>query len=169
MARNRNDYELASDFKPLPGEACFPPAVEKEVVGGMHIAPEFVTRHQGSFIMVEWPSGLPRHETERTVRFPHGLMRFGESLEKCAARLVLDQLGLTVERIKLLHMDSYVDDRNHWHLEPIVLAEVSGVPRLHSAASTIHYFSDDELPSHSVWSSRENFRRKVLANLPVSK
>jgi 8-oxo-dGTP pyrophosphatase MutT (NUDIX family) len=165
MTHNEDAYELASDFKPLPGEACFPPTIEMEVVGGAHIAPEIVTRHEGRFLMVEWPQGLPRHETERTTRFPHGLMRFGESLEDCAQRLVADQLGMEVSKIQLLHLDSYLDERNHWHIEPIVLAEVSGEPKLNAAAGGLQYFDGDDLPEHSVWSSRENFRRKVLDNI----
>src|SRR6185437_8226631 len=104
---NENN-KIASEFQVLPGEANFPPAVTQELVGGVHIAPECITRAGTKFVMIEWPDGLPRHETGRTVRFPHGLMRFGETMEECAARLVTDQLGMRVDEVRVLHIDSYV-------------------------------------------------------------
>ena len=148
----KNWFKKASDFQPLEGEANFPPPIQTEVVGGMHIAPEIVTRRGDEFLMIEWPEGLPRHDTGRTVRFPHGLMQFGESVNECASRLVNDQLGVVVERTQVIDLDSYVDDADHWHIEPLILADISGDPAPHTQAGrviTIH--SVDQLPDDALW------------------
>jgi hypothetical protein len=143
--------ELASDFQPLEGEANFGPPITQEVVGGVHIAPECITIRNEQFVMVEWPNGLPRHETTRTVRFAHGLMRFGESMEECARRLVADQMGFEVTSISVAEIDSYLDDMNHWHIEPLLIVKVSGEPALPSQAGRMIEFSGRELPDGAVW------------------
>jgi hypothetical protein len=152
------DYQAASDFQPLPGEANFPPPILKEVVGGMHIAPECITLHKGQFIMAIWPNGLPRHEVTRTVRFPHGLMRFGETILEAATRLVGDQLGLNVEGVRALEIDSYVDEMKHWHIEPLLLVTTSGEPKVAAEASGVVTFQGTDLPEGSVW-GRDSFQR----------
>ena len=158
-----NRYKLASDFKPLPGEANFPPPIQEEVVGGVHIAPECITRAGDRFIMIEWPNGLPRHETNRTVRFPHGLMRFGEAMEQCAQRLVKEQLGMKVKSVRVLYIDSYLDKMNHWHIEPGLLVEVGGDPKLPKEAGGVIYFRGYKLPKGSVWTIKEF--KEVVDNL----
>jgi len=153
-------HELASDFKPLPGEATFPPTIEQEVVGGTHIAPECVLKKGQTFFMTVWPTGLPRHETTRTVRFPHGLIRFGETIEICAQRLVHAQIGLKVEEVRVLKIDSYLDDKNHWHIEPILLVEASGDPTPPDEAGGYVTFQGTALPQGAVW-GQESFARLV--------
>jgi ADP-ribose pyrophosphatase YjhB (NUDIX family) len=162
-----NELKVISDFKPFEGEACFPPSVLKEYAGGMHIAPECVTVFGDKFIMVEWPNGLPRHETNHTVRFPHGLMNFGESIDEAASRLVMKQMGLNVTDIECLKIDSYLDEHRHWHFEPVVLARVHGEPQLPKHASRFVYFWYDNLPAKSVW-GRQSFRTIAEAKiLPI--
>jgi NUDIX domain len=146
-----NKYTLASDFTPLQGEANFPPPIQQEVVGGCHIAPECITVSGGQFVMIEWPKGLPRHDSNRTVRFPHGLIKFGETIEQCAARLVSEQLGMAVDSTKALYIYSYVDEAQHWHIEPLLLVRVSGNPRLPPEASRTILVSGDTLPTGAVW------------------
>ncbi|MEX0690038.1 MAG: NUDIX domain-containing protein [Candidatus Paceibacterota bacterium] len=158
----KNDHKKSSDFQPLENEANFPPSVDKEVVGGMHIAPECITRKNNQFVMVEWPNGLPRHDSERTVRFPHGLMKFGETIEACAKRLVKKQIGAKLKSSRILYLDSYVDDNNHWHLEPWVLVELSGDFNLPKEAEKVHYFKNEkDLPEDSLW-SREEFKSLII-------
>lgn len=160
--------EKSSDFVPLPGEACFPPPIEVEVVGGLHIAPECITRKGLTFYMIDWPNGLPRHETHRTVRFPHGLMRFGEGVLQCAERLVRDQLGAKVVRADVIRLDSYLDDKQHWHLEPILLVEIDGEPKPHGEARGVVTFEGYTLPGGSVWgadSFRNLFEAKIVGQV----
>jgi ADP-ribose pyrophosphatase YjhB (NUDIX family) len=151
---SNNQYELASDFQPLPGEANFPPPILIEVVGGAHIAPECVTIHGGRFVMTVWPEGLPRHDDNRTVRFPHGLIHFGETIEQCARRLVKDQQGFQVDTVRVLDIDSYVDEKKHWHIEPLILVTVSGEPQIPKAAEKIVYFGKDHLPDGAMWDEK---------------
>lgn len=161
LSMTDNELQKASDFQPIDGEANFPPPIRTEVVGGMHIAPEVVMRRDQTFLMIEWPDGLPRHDATRTVRFPHGLMRFGESAHECASRLVHEQCGMRVDRVQVIDLDSYVDDADHWHLEPLILADVSGEPDLHEKASgMVTISSADELPADGVW-EREAFQELV--------
>jgi ADP-ribose pyrophosphatase YjhB (NUDIX family) len=148
---NDKDPPLASDFQPLEGEATFGPPILREVVGGTHIAPECITVNKGAFIMTEWPLGLPRHDKARTVRFPHGLIRVGETIEDCARRLVANQQGMNVDSVTVLDIDSYVDDAKHWHIEPLLWVEVSGVPKLPKEASRIVSFRGHQLPEGAVW------------------
>lgn len=146
-----NDYEKVSDFEVYEGETTFPPPIRHEVKGGMHITPEVATRKDGMFIMIDWPNGLPRHDTDHTVRFPHGLMRFGETAHECAKRLAQNQLGMHVEAVQVADLDSYMDDDGHWHFEPLIIADVSGTPMLHeSAGQTIEVRSADELSEKAV-------------------
>jgi len=157
---SNEDHKLASDFQPEVGEANFPPPMNREVVGGMHIAPECFTVRNGVFVMTVWPNGLPRHEQVRSVRFPHGLMKFGETLEETAQRLVSAQQGLSVIRVSVLKIDSYVDEMNHWHLEPVLLVDVEGEPKLPKEAEELVEFSSSNLPEGSVW-GQESFQNTV--------
>ena len=109
-------FTISSDFRPLPGEANFgPPLPFIEVTGGAHIAPEVIAREGEHFLMTVWPQGLDRHDAHRTVRFPHGLMMFGETLEETARRLIVAQLCAELVRCRVVHVDSYVDESGHWH------------------------------------------------------
>ncbi len=90
-----NNLALASDFQPHEGESNFGPTITREVVGGTHISPHCITVKGDEFVLVDWAEGFPRHDKPgtRAVRFPHGLMLFGESFEYRAVRLIRDQLG----------------------------------------------------------------------------
>jgi ADP-ribose pyrophosphatase YjhB (NUDIX family) len=147
-----NKLEKASDFRPLPGEANFGPPITIEVKGGVHIAPEIVTRSGLNFYATRWPHGLPRHEDPpNTLRFPHGLLMFGETIQACATRLVKDQLGLNLISTRVLDIDSYLDEHNHWHIEPLVLAEATGNPIIPAQASEIVTFRLDTMPELTYW------------------
>lgn len=105
--------------------------------------------------MAEWPNGLPRHDSTRTVRFPHGLILYGETIEDCAARLVKDQLGMRVTSVRTLKIYSYMDDAPHWHIEPLLRVEVAGEPNLPSGVSRIVRHKNRTLPDGSVWGPGE--------------
>lgn len=155
------DVERTSNFKPGEKEANFWPVAPVEVRGGSHIAVEVVSiTTDGEFIMTVWPNGLPGHETDRTVRFPHGLMRFGESIRETCERLVSEQLGMSVDEVRVVDLDSYVDDDEHWHLEPHVVAFVTGDPSPPGAAEGTMRFRGLAKPEESVWSD-DGFRRLV--------
>src|ERR1039458_5567290 len=105
MGFNTDELKLASDFQPLEREANFPPTITREVVGGAHIAPHAITVEGDEYVMVDWHEGLPRHDKPGThaVRFPHGLIHYGETFEQCAERLVRDQLGMQTDSVEVVH------------------------------------------------------------------
>jgi 8-oxo-dGTP pyrophosphatase MutT (NUDIX family) len=156
---NTDDLELASDFQPLEAEANFPPTITREVVGGAHIAPHAITVEGSEYVMVDWQEGLPRHDKPgtRAVRFPHGLIRYGETFEKCAERLVSEQLGMRTESVQVVHIYSYLDEAPHWHIEPILLVRVSGTPRTPEKASVIRAPIGPQLPEYGKWWGKPPF------------
>lgn len=156
--------QRSSDFKPLRNEANFGPPIQVEVRGGVHIAPEVIAARGTKFFATRWPNGLPRHDDPPdTLRFPHGLMLFGESIEQCARRLVKAQLGMRVTGVRVLDVDSYLDDMNHWHIEPLVVATVAGKPAVPAKASEVIAFSMDDLPPMTYWPRKE--LRRILGSL----
>lgn len=159
MGFNTDELELASDFQPIEGEANFPPTITREVVGGAHIAPHCITIEGDEYVLADWAHGLPRHDVagERAIRFPHGLISFGESFEKCADRLVADQLGLDVVRMQVIHVYSSVDSSRHWHIEPLLLTWVSGDAKPPSDVTIIRHPIGPTLPEHGTWRGKPQF------------
>ena len=154
-----DELELSSGFQPLPGEANFPPPITREVKGGTHIAPQCITVEGGDYVMVDWTTGLPRHDASgtRSVRFPHGLIHFGETFEDCARRLVSEQLGMHVENVDIIHIYSHVDETRHWHIEPLLLVAVSGTPAPPPGAAVIRNPVGPNLPSGGKWVDKAPF------------
>ncbi|WP_436908792.1 NUDIX domain-containing protein [Halosimplex marinum] len=159
MGYDTDELELSSDFQPLEGEANFGPPLTKEVVGGVHIAPHAVTVEDSDFILTDWHEGLPRHDSpgERSIRFPHGLMEFGETFEECAERLVDDQLGMAVDSTQVVHVYSRVDSQDHWHLEPLILTQVSGDRDPPEDASVVSSPTGPTLPDGAKWIGKPPF------------
>ena len=158
MGYNGEDLELASDFEPMEGEANFGSTITREVVGGSHIAPHCITLVGDRFVMVEFEEGLPRHDSSGpTIRFPHGLMLFGETFEACAERLVLLQMGGVVESVRVAHIYSQLDEANHWHLEPILLVRIGGDLKLPNGVTRAVYFEGGDLPDGGVWRGKPPF------------
>lgn len=155
-----------SKYRATHNEANFGRPIVTQVSGGSHITFEFITKRGATFYMTRWPTGLPGHEDPPNVlRFPHGLIRFGESLPECAGRLVRDQLGMVVTDVRIAYWDSYVDKLNHWHIEPGVIVEVSGRPRVPKLASEIVSFDVHHLPDMTFW-TRSDFLDLVRQHMP---
>lgn len=155
-----DELELASDFQPFEGEANFGPPITREVVGGAHIAPHAITIDtEGRFVLVDWYEGLPRHGKpgKRSIRFPHGLIRHGEKYEDCAARLVEAQMGLSASRCRVVHVYSYLDEANHWHMEPIILTYVTGAEEHWSDRELVRCPARPALPEGSAWVGKPPF------------
>jgi ADP-ribose pyrophosphatase YjhB (NUDIX family) len=156
---NSDDLPLASDFQPLDGEANFGPPLTREVVGGVHIAPHCITIHKDQYVLVDWSQGLPRHDPpgRRAVRFPHGLIRYGETFEQCASRLVRDQEGLEVVSSRVVHVYSYLDDTPHWHMEPLFLTFVTGDGAPPGGATLVRHPVGPTLPEGGRWAGKPPF------------
>lgn len=145
----------SSGYKAINNEANFGKPIKDEIVGGTHIAPEIIAWDGRKFYAVHWFHGLPRHDKLNAIRFPHGLMIWGESMEDCARRLVKEQLGMNVKSVRVLSIDSYVDKENHWHIEPEILAEVSGEPKKPVENSKIVTFKLEDTPEMAFWKSEK--------------
>ena len=155
-----------SDYRASGGEANFGKPIRTQVAGGSHITFELITKRDETFYATRWPSGLPGHDDPpNTLRFPHGLIRVGESLEECAERLVREQLGMLVRQVRMLYWDSYMDGLGHWHVEPGALVEVAGEPDLPRAASKIETFTTHGIPDLTYW-SQSDFLELVQEYLP---
>jgi hypothetical protein len=159
MSYHTDDLPLASDFQPLEGEANFGPPILREVVGGAHIAPHCITIQREEFVLIDWIEGLPRHDRPgaRAIRFPHGLIKFGESFEACARRLVANQMGMEVVKTRVVHVYSYLDETNHWHMEPIVITRVDGEPIPPDKAHIVRCPVGPSLPTGSAWRGKPPF------------
>ena len=145
-----------SRYRASAGEANFGKSILTQVSGGSHITFELITKRGQTFYATRWPSGLPGHDDPpNTLRFPHGLIRVGESLEECADRLVRGQLGMRVTEVRMLYWDSYMDDHDHWHVEPGALVEVAGEPQLPDGASKIETFTGRNIPDLTFWSQSD--------------
>ena len=119
----------------------------------------------GRFFATRWPKGLPGHDDPpNTLRFPHGLIRFGESLEMCADRLVRRQLGMGVKNVDVAYWDSYVDKDGHWHIEPGCLVEVTGQHKVPRGASEIVTFTLNDVPDLTFWKG-DDLREAVESRL----
>ena len=148
--------QLASNFKAINNEANFGSPITDEVVGGAHITFEFITRKRNVYFMTRWPNGLPRHEDPTNcLRFPHGLLQFGETVDQCAKRIVSAQLGFSVKNAKVVAIDSYLDEMGHWHIEPCCIVEVAGRFQVPYQASEIVSFTVDKLPHMTFWKRKQ--------------
>ena len=155
-----------SNYRASNNEANFAKPIITQIAGGAHITFELVTKKGKKFYMTRWPRGLPRHDDPPNVlRFPHGLIRFGESLTECAERLVKDQLGMKVKGVKIAYWDSYLDKMNHWHIEPGCIVEVEGEPKIPKHASEIVSFDVYHLPEMSFW-PKQDFIKVIREHLP---
>jgi ADP-ribose pyrophosphatase YjhB (NUDIX family) len=155
-----------SNYRAFHNEANFAKPIVTQVSGGSHITFEMITVSNGKFYMTRWPKGLPRHDDPpNTLRFPHGLIRFGESLEQCARRLVKDQLGMSVKSADIAYWDAHLDDTNHWHIEPGCIVQVAGKPRIPKDASEIVTFDVSNIPKMTFW-SKSDFLEVVKDQLP---
>jgi len=156
----------ASTYIAKNNEANFGKPIKSQIIGGTHITFELLTKKGNRFYMTRWPKGLPRHEDPpNTLRFPHGLMIFGEEPEQSAARLVKEQLGMTVDSCKIAYMDSYVDDKKHWHIELGFVVEVSGKPEIPKEADKIIDFTIKNIPEMTFY-SRDEFLELLTECLP---
>ena len=145
-----------SKYRASKNEANFGKSIKSQISGGTHITFELITKKGNIFYMTRWPKGLPGHDDPpNTIRFPHGLIKFGESLRQCSERLVRNQLGMMVKKMEILYWDSYLDKKNHWHIEPGFIVEVMGTPKLAKNASEIVTFDIKHVPKMTFWSKAD--------------
>jgi len=118
---------MAFEYHYEHGEANFGPPLETEVAGGAHLTFDVLLRHEQTLIAFRLPDGL--HDGPKNVLyFPHGLIRFGETVDDCVQRLADEQGGgCHVTHTDLYTMPSWVED-DHWHICLNVVATVAAPP-----------------------------------------
>ena len=108
-------------------EANFGPPIEDEVPGGAHLTFDAICTMGGRLVTFRRPDGL-HGAKKNALYFPHGLIRFGETVGECVQRLANEQGGGSrVERTRLYTMPSWVEDR-HWHMCLNVIAYIDDIP-----------------------------------------
>lgn len=156
----------ASNYRATNNEANFGQPIATQVAYGTHLTFEFICHNGTTFFMTRWPNGLPGHDDPPNVlRFPHGLIRVGETLEECAKRIVHAQLGLHVRKVTIAYWDSYLDETKHWHVEPGCIVEVTGKPHIPKGASEIVEFDVHHLPTMTFW-THDDFLAALLDRAP---
>lgn len=131
-------------------EANFGKPLKSEVKGGTHLTLEVVLERGRNIVALRRPHGL--HDgPKNALYFPHGLMRFGETVEQCVERLVREQAGVGTVGAKVHSLDSWVDENQHWHLALNVVALIQEQPAPSQEVSEIIEFSRAEIPEDLAW------------------
>lgn len=124
--------DMSFEYHYTHGEANFGPPLETEVAGGAHLTFDVICRVGEELVAFRRPEGL-HDAAKNALYFPHGLIRFGESVEDCVQRLVDEQGGeAQVQEITLYSLPTWVDDNKHWHMCLNVVARLDSVPNKHS-------------------------------------
>jgi len=135
-------------------EANFGAPAQEELSGGTHLTFDVILHQGPTLYSLRRPDGL--HDgPKNSLYFPHGLIRFGESVHDCANRLALEQAGVPVVRTNLYTMPTWVDDNNHWHIALNVLAQVERKPEPSADVSEVVEVQADDFPADFAWWTRE--------------
>lgn len=118
------------EYRYSDGEANFGPPAEEEVAGGAHLVFDVMLRHERELVALRRPDGY--HDGPKNALYgPHGLPRFGETVEECVQRLIDEQAGgVRLVRADLFTMPTWVDENNHWHIALNVIATIDRVPEV---------------------------------------
>ncbi|MGW4410440.1 NUDIX hydrolase [Nonomuraea sp. NPDC004702] len=135
-------------------EANFAGPVQEEVPGGAHLTFDVILHRGSSVFALRRPNGL--HDgPKNALYFPHGLIRFGETVDECAARLAYEQAGVRVISTRLYTMPTWVDDNNHWHICLNVVARIESAPLPSEEVSQVVIIRGKDFPDEFAWWTRE--------------
>lgn len=141
-------------------EANFGPPIEEQVPGGMHLTFEIILKKDGRYIALRRPYGIPEHELPPTagehpnglLYFCHNLIRCGESMEDCVARIVRDQASVGVVSSRVVYIDSSAQVKDgSWAVVPHVLAEVDAIPKTNELVTEVIAFDTNSIPNDFAW------------------
>ena len=148
-------------------EANFGPPISKQIDGGMHISFEIILKKYRKYIALRRQS-IPGHESPPNIKrnangllfFCHDLIRYGEEIEQCVRRIVNEQTGVSVNNIKLVYIDSELQEKdNSWAFTPNVIVEVEEIPKkgfYGNEITEVITFTKDNVPDDfGWWSKRE--------------
>jgi len=155
--------KMAFEYHYENNEANFGKPLPNQVEGGMHITFEIVLKKEDKFIALRRPRGIPNHRLPSHARdhpegllfFCHDLIRYGEPVEDCVKRIVLDQAGVEVESFRLIEIDSALQDDKTWALTPHVIAEIKEIPKTTSEVTEVIVFDNNNIPDNFAWWTKE--------------
>jgi len=151
-------------------EANFGPPLKKQVDGGTHITFEIILKKGGKYIALRRPDAIPGHEhpakpktnSKGFLYFCHNLIRYGESVEECVRRIVKQQTGAAVSRLKIVHIDSFVQAKdNQWAFMPYVIAELEKIPEsgtYGNKVTEVVQFTKTSIPEDFGWWKNEEIK-----------
>lgn len=144
-------------------EANFGKTLKSQVKGGTHITFELILKYQNKYIALRRDS-IPKHEpipnNRQKLYFCHGLIRYGESVEKCIKRVVREQTGVTVKSFRIVYIDSEIQKKDgQWAITPHAIVNLKNKPipgAYGNNISEVIEFTKDKIPKDFVfWSSKE--------------
>ena len=148
-------------------EANFGPPEPKEVPGGTHITFEIILRKGDTFIALRRPNGIPEHQLPEKAKdypagllyFCHNLIRYGESVEECVARIVKDQAGVSIKNVKVIDIDSFIQSKDRqWAFTPYVIAEIENVPQINNQVTEVVLFDLKNIPDDFAWWTKQELK-----------
>jgi hypothetical protein len=131
-------------------EANFGKPLRTEVSGGSHLTIDVILLHQRIVYALRLPEGL-HGDRKNGLYFPHGLIRFGESLLECVDRLCQEFVGISALAVQTYSLASWVDDNDHWHLCLNAITTIGRPPTPGGQVSEVVPVTLDRLPDEFPW------------------
>lgn len=143
------------------GEANFGPPMSKEVQGGAHLTFDVILCDGTKVWAMRRPDGL--HDGPKdALYFPHGLIRFGETVDTAVARLAKAQGGARISRVEIYNLPSWVEN-DHWHLALNVFALLDGTPDGADGVSEFVQLGEGDSAREFAWWTQEQYDRMIAA------
>jgi ADP-ribose pyrophosphatase YjhB (NUDIX family) len=137
------------------GEANFGLPLESEVEGGTHLTFAVILHDARYIYALRRPDGL--HDGPKNqLYFPHGLIRFGETVDEAVRRLAKDQANVEILHAEIYNMPTWVEN-NHWHLCLNVFAHVARPPSGGEGVSEVVSVEQGESAEEFAWWSQDQF------------
>lgn len=106
-----------------------------------HVSTFAFIRNGGKILLIR--RARPERQAGKWV-IPGALLSFGEDPTSAARRVVMEQVGATVSKLKLLDIQSYGD--KHWDLCFVYEAEIPGIGMLGADFDKAEYFEPAQAP-----------------------
>lgn len=135
----------------IHNEANWGPVTETEVPQGSHLTFEIPLRLSDSLVALRLRHGIHGGSPDK-LYFPHGLIRFGETVPDAVARLVREICEVEVASLRHTFVEAWLDESQHYHICCTVVATISGLPKKTDEISEVFQISkSDNLPGEFAW------------------
>jgi|ERR1051326_7143206 ADP-ribose pyrophosphatase YjhB (NUDIX family) len=145
-------------------EANWGPVIPNEVPQGSHLTLELPLRYQNTLVALLLKEGIHGADNSKLF-FPHGLIRFGESIETALKRIVREIACVDVLSFNAVSFEAWLDDEQHYHICATLLARISQLPVKQGNIADVIAFRPGKLPDRPfAWWANEDihalFRRQ---------